>query len=765
MQEKPTTPPQSEALAAQEEQGTPSGTVTEKASGAAAQPEPAQAEPAATEQPTPSTAQAQATPVDAEADAAKAETASVDTETQPAAERAEAVPVAAKTQSSQPYAQPEETKSAVEEPTAEAHKSEEAAQPSHSFAGAQEFAGVQEQATTPVEAAAALPPSGAQRTFLALSRIAPLALLVLLLAQGWMWFIQPAPLLPNEQASLAMLTGTIQDGLWLAPMANANTAALPLFTWFSGIIALLPLPNSAWLPPIIALCAAAVALAGTYCLALACGMGSATAFASGLLLLACPVFIGASHYLSPDLLGAGVTAFALTFLLVGWKKERSFIALPLGFFFTALAALCSGLIAFALPLFASLFFILWTGRVRRAQKTDALAGFIIMLLVLLGWAGLVMITGTREAYLGLVWQNLFAPFAAPFWPPADALHSPLLLLLLAFLPWPLLLLTVSWGRVLKNAYSDLKASRNLACGRAWLWLAFMLGIALCMLASHKPASNLAPLLPLTAIVLAGALLRLGTGGSRILFAAIALLAIISGLLLAACLIPDVPALLQSSPLPEMLKPCLSVLTALGTQVQAVLILAGILVVSGALLLRFTCKRYAGGALLVCTVLTTLLVQPLFLQLSPALHAYLAPKAQEAPQPAAPLLSSPDKPAESASPAMPAQPENPAQAEPAASAPATTEAPTEGDTAAQPAESAEPSTPDQTAPEAVPAAPKAPAAPQAEATEAAQAAPADLATPAAKPLEAAPAEQEQAAANADTAQEQAPAAPEAPAKAE
>ena len=711
MQEKPTTSPQSDALAAPTEQEA-----TAQAAAAAA-PEGGTSQPVPTEKP----------------DAGESSTA-------PQAETTEASPAKATAQAEADGAvegaQAQATEAAAEPAAASAPASK--AQPSHTFAGAQAAEPVAPPTAEP------LPPSGAQRAFAALSRIAPLPLLVLLLAQGWMWLMQPAALLPCEQNNLALVTGMLRDGLWLTPMADAHSAGLPLFAWFAGLLALLPLPDSAWLPPLIGLCAAAVALIGTYSLALACGMGNAVAFAAGLLLLASPAFMGASHYLSPALLCAGITAFALACLLTGWKKERSFIALPLGFVLTALAALCGGILPFALVLLTSLFFIVWTGRLRRAQKTDAIAGFVLMLLILFGWAGLVILTGTRDAYLGLVWQQIIAPFATPF--SSDALLLPLLLLLLAFLPWPLLLLTVSWGRVLKNAFSDLKASRHENCGKAWLWIALVLGIALCLLASNQPASDLAPLLPLGALALAGALLRLGATGSRVFFGAIAVLCIASALLLASCLVPDVPALLQSLPVPALLSPCLPFIAALAGQWQAVLIVSVILLVAGALLLRFTCKRSAGGALLVCTLLATVLMQAVVLQLSPALQTCLAPKANNAPAvetvpstvpPVAPLLSTPAQPAAPAesAPVLPTEPSSNA-------APAAPNADTNPAAPATPAEPAQPVPPlSAPAQQAAPAeaAPVAPAAPSASTAPAAQAVPPEAAKAEPSPAPTAPAE--------------------------
>jgi hypothetical protein len=678
MQEKTTTSPQSDALAAPTEQEATAQTAASE--GGASQPLP-------TEKP----------------DMGEGNTA-------PQAETTEASPAEATAQAKGNVRAESAQAQATEPAAASAHASK--AQPSHAFAGAQAAEPVAPPTAEP------LPPSGAQRAFAALSRIAPLPLLVLLLAQGWMWLMQPAALLPSEQSNLALVTGMLRDGLWLTPMADANSAGLPFFAWFAGLLSLLPLPDSAWLPPLVGLCAAAVALLGTYSLALACGLGNAVAFAAGLLLLASPAFMGASHYLSPALLCAGITAFALACLLMGWKKERSFVALPLGFVLTALAALCGGVLPFALILLTSLFFIIWTGRLRRAQKTDAIAGFVLMLLILFGWAGLVILTGTRDAYLGLVWQQVIAPFAAPF--SSDAVLLPLLLLLLAFLPWPLLLLTVSWGRVLKNAYSDLKASRHENCGKAWLWIALVLGIALCLLANKQPASDFAPLLPLGALALAGALLRLGATGSRVFFGAIAVLCIASALLLASCLIPDVPVLLQSLTLPALLSPCLPLIAALAEQWQAVLIVSALLIIAGALLLRFTCKRSAGGALLVCTLLATVLMQALVLQLSPALHACLAPKANSAPAletapaavpPVTPLLSTPAQPApELNAPALPAEINS--KADP--TAPAAPSAETAPAAPAAPAEAAKPAVPPLSAPaqEAKPAeaAPLAPAEP-------------------------------------------------------
>ena len=557
-------------------------------------------------------------------------------------------------------------------------------------------------------------PSAAEKLFSALKAAAPLALLALLAAQCWMWIVTPMLCAPCEEPTLALLEQARHAQLWLAPM-SAGTAALPAHPWLAGLLSLLPLPDAALYPLLTFVCAA-VALLGTWALGLAAGLGSAASFGAGCLLLASGAFPLMAHRLGSFTLTAGLLALDLAGLARGWRKDSAWFALPFGFLCTALAGLCGGIIPFAIPLVTSLLLILWTGRVRRAQRPDALAGFILMLIVILGWAAAIIMTGGHGDYLASLTQQLLAPFSTGFWPPADPVEQPLIVLLCALAPWPVLILLVSWGRVVMQAWPALKASRHENSGHAFLWIALFTGMAACMLASTKPVQQVLPLLPVAALLLAKALLRLSALSSRIFFSLLTAIALLAALALAATTVPFIMENLSVA-LPELARKLLA-------PTLPVLVLSASLLVACAILGRFTCKSRPAGALLAVTLLATLLMQPVGLLLAPALTGVIGkplPAMLQQASPATPEATAPaaastpadsEEAAASAAPAQEAQDTTALPAEPApageaaqpAPAPATEAAP------AQPAEEAPvPNDPAQTqtpeAPEAAPAAPE------------------------------------------------------------
>ncbi len=513
-------------------------------------------------------------------------------------------------------------------------------------------------------------PSAAEKLFHTLTPAAPLVLLLLLFAQCWMWLLAPALYAPCEEPTLSLLQKTLSGHLWLTPMTD-TMAALPVYPWLAGLLALLPLP-AASVYSLLALTGAALLLLGTWGLGRACGLGAGVSFASGCLLLASLLFPCMAHTLGAETVTAGLMACALAALIQGWKKDHAWISLPLGFICTALAGMSGGIIPFAIPLVASLLFVLWTGRVRRAQHKDALAGFALMLLLPLGWVAAIIFTGGHGAYLSLLVKQLLAPFSTAFWPPADPLEQPALVLLCALAPWPVLLLFTSWGRVLGSAWTSLKASRKEQCGHAWLWICLFAGLACCMLASTKPLPQALVLLPVAALLLTKALCRLSPFASRIFFCLLAAAAFLSALALTAFTLPFIVKHLPFA-LPALAQKILTPTTAILT-VSAVLLIACVL------LGRFTCKGRPCGALLVTTLLSTLLMQPVGLMLAPALNGVIGkPLAQLTAKPA--VQAAPAAPAtQTAPPAMKDTATDTPKAKPAQDAPAAKDAPAQNSAA-------------------------------------------------------------------------------------
>ena len=466
-------------------------------------------------------------------------------------------------------------------------------------------------------------PGIAENSFRAMSFLAPLFLAVLLLLQTAAGIYFPSLYLPSEVATAGIAAQTTHFGLWLTPEMAGQTAMLPGYFWFlGGLKALLDmaegvfpalgnLPAGTILFSLAACIAAFVTLAGTYALGKATGLGRGTAFAAGLMLLSSLGFVPLAHFVSPDLLQAGVMAFALACLYKGWTKNLSFVWLALGFLLTGLSALLGGLPGLLIPLVASLLFLCWRGTLRRGHRLDAVLGFGLMLLAVLGWLGAVILLTEESPYMQSLVQQLLLPLTPPLWPPQDPWWLIGALLCLALAPWALVVLFVSWGRVLSGAWTSLKTSRTESSGTAWLWICLVFGLLLLTINTIKPWLAVVPLLPPAALLLAKALLRLSPGRSRLFFLLTAAGFLLLAIALGVCSIPPALEALAAylpAPLPAALK------VANGLPVLAVICAAAAMV-----LWKLTNRAYPGGALAVTVLLATILIQPATLMLSPSLN--------------------------------------------------------------------------------------------------------------------------------------------------
>lgn len=587
------------------------------------------------------------------------------------------------------------------------------------------------------------PAGRAQRLFQRLAVVGPLALLVLLAVQVWPIFLTGGRFCPAEWPTVLTALTSLHDGQWLCP-SGPQGAQLPLLFWLMGglhrLLLTAGLPDLLLFPAASALCGA-LALLGTWALSRATGNDRESALAAGLMLLSSLLFPFFAHFMGPQPLATALTLFSLACLCRGWQAATSPLLLPLGFVLAGLAGLAGGLAYVALPPLTSLVWLLWRLRFGRAQRLDAVLGFLFMLLVIAVWLLALIILVEADTYLQSVvrqfWHWPF-PLSGKWWLPLAAG-------VLGMAPWLALIPFVSWGRVLRQAPHALAASRHTACGTSFLWIALVLSAILSLLAPGLSGSG--PLLCLLAILLGRALLRLSDLGSRIFYLVVALLFLHAGMALTACgfgatldwlvnftslkLTPEQQALvLQLSGLP--------VLGILG-------ILCAVTVT------RLVRRAWPGGALLVCALLACVLAQPAHLLLTPQLGAQASvplPSAEELQafltqrneKPLPPWYPAPidlnalppagespaagdatetaDSPATPAEPAPSAEPSAEPPAEPApqptADAPAATP---ESEAAAQPAPPEDratapaeaPTAPDRQTPPAVPAAPDQPAA--------------------------------------------------------
>ena len=547
-------------------------------------------------------------------------------------------------------------------------------------------------AATPV---AVLEAGPAQKAFAVLAKMGPLALLLLLACQLWPTFLTGGLYCPPEMKLMDTVREALANGQWFAPLHNGD-AQLPVFVWMLAALDLVArmVPQlSVFVWPAGAALGGLACLWGTWALSRAAGFGPQAALASGLILLSSLLFPQLAHFMGPQGLATGLCLLSMAFFCMGWKKEHAWISLPLAFLTSGLAALTGGLVFLILPLLTSLVHLFWTWRIRRAQRLDALAGFLLLLLLGTLWAAAIIFWVQAEGYAQAVSGKFISlPWPLPaFWWLAPALA------VLGLLPWLFVVTGVNWGRVFATSWKTLRASRKENSGSSFLWIALFFSLPLSLLGSGLAGAT--PALCLLAILLGRALVRMGSLGSKFFYLVIALLFLHAGMLLAALHFPVALEWLRTSTslaIPQQYE-------ALLTSLDALPVLGGLCIVFAVLLARFTRRAWPGGSLLVCTLFAILLAQPAHLWLAPQLagHAELklaAAQPLNAAAPAAPAAvkestapAAPEAAAETAAPETPAAeaaqaPEAAAPAE-AAQAPETPEATAPAETQAAPAEEA------------------------------------------------------------------------------
>lgn len=594
------------------------------------------------------------------------------------------------------------------------------------------------QAEAPAAPAAApvavLEAGPAQKTFAVLAKMGPLALLLLLVCQLWPTFLTGGLYCPPEMKLMDTVREALANGQWFAPLHNGD-AQLPVFVWMLAALDLVArmVPQlSAFVWPAGAALGGLACLWGTWALSRAAGFGPQAALASGLILLSSLLFPQLAHFMGPQGLATGLCLLSMAFFCMGWKKEHAWISLPLAFLTSGLAALTGGLVFLILPLLASLVHLFWTWRIRRAQRLDALAGFLLLLLLGTLWAAAIIFWVQAEGYAQAVSGKFISlPWPLPaFWWLAPALA------VLGLLPWLFVVTGVNWGRVFATSWKTLRASRKENSGSSFLWIALVFSLPLSLLGSGLAGAT--PALCLLAILLGRALVRMGSLGSKFFYLVIALLFLHAGMLLAALHFPVALEWLRTSTslaIPQQYETLL-------TSLDALPVLGGLCIVFAVLLARFTRRAWPGGSLLVCTLFAIILAQPAHLWLAPQLaeHAELKLAAAQPLNAAAP--AAPAAVEENAAPAAPEAAETAAP-----ETPADTAAPEAAPEAAPATESTAPAAPETAAPAEAPQAPETPEA-TAPATDAA--APAE--TPAAPAEEAAaPAPAEGTPAPAENAQ--------------
>ena len=373
----------------------------------------------------------------------------------------------------------------------------------------------------------------AQKAFAVLAKMGPLALLLLLACQLWPTFLTGGLYCPPEMKLMDTVREALASGQWFAPLHNGD-AQLPVFVWMLAALDLVArmVPQlSAFVWPAGAALGGLACLWGTWALSRAAGFGPQAALASGLILLSSLLFPQLAHFMGPQGLATGLCLLSMAFFCMGWKKEHAWISLPLAFLTSGLAALTGGLVFLILPLLTSLVHLFWTWRIRRAQRLDALAGFLLLLLLGTLWAAAIIFWVQAEGYAQAVSGKFISlPWPLPsFWWLAPALA------VLGLLPWLFVVTGVNWGRVFATSWKTLRASRKENSGSSFLWIALFFSLPLSLLGSGLAGAT--PALCLLAILLGRALVRMGSLGSKFFYLVIALLFLHAGMLLAALHFP------------------------------------------------------------------------------------------------------------------------------------------------------------------------------------------------------------------------------------
>lgn len=534
--------------------------------------------------------------------------------------------------------------------------------------------------TTDAAVKADLPPvtaGPAEHSFRLLGFVSLLSLALILALQQAASVYFPTLFTPSELNTATVYENMLASGQWLVPpFAEGLLPSLPAYFWFVRLVDALPLVDASYyLYPLVSALSALVALGGTYALGCAAGFGNRVSFAAGLILLSSLAFGVMGHFLSFDLFFAGLLALALACLYRGWVSRLSYVWLALGFALIGIATLTGGLIGLVIPLLTSLVFVIWRGSFRRAHQLDAVFGFALLLIILLGWLGAIILLTGENTYLYTLTRQIALPFLLPLWPPHDPWWLYAARLPAGLLPWVLVLLFVPWGRVCGGAWTTLKASRaplpSESTGAAWIWTAFVIGFAYLTITSNKPCLAFTSLLPLAALLLAKALLHLPQPNSRGLFLLLSVLFALAALIASALSLPFAQSALNAQ-LPE------AALKALET-VEGLPVMAAVCAFAALVLWKFTRRSLPAGALLVTVLLATMLVQPAVLLLAPSLEGLMGStqETRQAPQAIPPAsLQHLIDPAKSADPANPAieskQPQSPSATESPSAAPEATE---------------------------------------------------------------------------------------------
>ena len=467
-------------------------------------------------------------------------------------------------------------------------------------------------------AASRLDPGPAEKCFNALSWAGLPVLLILTALVVFQNILVPRALWIPDEVVIADVYAQFLTGAQVALVHNGlpYTEMPPLYFWFLRGLDLIPRVD----PPMLFFLGTALSamlyVGSIWLLARATGHDRRTALASGLLALGTFFFMGMSQSVNADMLFAALMTLSLICFYRGWIKQRAPFWLTLAFLLAALATLVKGPLALAVPLIASILFLIWRATPGRLNGRDGLIGFLLMILLIAAWF-VILYAGGHADYIVDIFRHqlkerIYGVALLPWW-------FSIVALLLICLPWTPLPLFVNWWAALRGLPALWRTRRENG-GSAWLWLCLIVGLVLLSVISAKSVPALLPLMAPLAVLAGRSLLRLTPLRSRLYFFLLALLFFLLGLLLVlahyhTAILPLLPADWLAR-LNGLLPPFVF---AWLESARNLVCMGGVLIIL-ALLLIFFCRRsLPGGTLLLCTLGLLVTNLPFALHVAPSME--------------------------------------------------------------------------------------------------------------------------------------------------
>lgn len=468
------------------------------------------------------------------------------------------------------------------------------------------------------------PASGAAaRLFDALSYAGLPVLLILAAAMTFLEVWQVRDLWFSDEVRLADAFMNLKGGDWLMLTMNGlpYPDKPPLYFWFMDALTRIPGVGA----PMVLFLAVALShllfIGSIWLLARGTGHDRREAFAAGLVALGCAYISGAACYPRMDLLFAAVVTLGMTCLYRGWIKSFAPFWLAAGFLLMGAATLIKSPLGIAFAVVTSVIFLFWRGTPGRLNGRDGLPGFVLMLLMLMAWAGALYLGGHQDYLRDMVGTQLAGRVleggrhVQPWWYYLAALP-------IMWLPWILVILFVNWFAALRGIPAAWKTRKERG-GSSWLWIWLVTGAAMLSLVQAKMSVYALPLLAPLAVLTGRSVMRLTPGRSRCFFSLVSVLIALAGLALVALeAFPVVRPYIGSylPAVPAMADPWLDAL-------HGTMYMGGVLILLAVALLFFTRLALPGGALLVTAFGMIVMLLPYQAFVAPSMDKILSPRAQ------------------------------------------------------------------------------------------------------------------------------------------